>query len=403
MIDVQGVSKRFRLYRERNRSLKSSVLRGRRARYEEFWALRDVSFQIKKGETFGLIGENGSGKSTLLKCIARILRPDEGAITVDGRVSALLELGAGFHPELSGRENVYLNGSILGLNRRDMDAKFEEIVDFAGLAQFIDMPVKSYSSGMYVRLGFSIAINVNPDVLLVDEILAVGDENFQSKCNEKFAQMRASGKTLVVVSHALPVVRSLCDRVVWLEHGVIQHVGKPADIIDEYTVVAHESLDAGTHSDDESRPGKGRWGSGEVRVERFEVLDSSGSATTRIRTGDKITFRIHYCTDQVISRPVFGVGIDRIDGVHVCAPNNRDANCVPDFVEGEGYVDMTVDRLLLLPGTYDVTPAVADYQIMHIYDSRMRAFRFEVLPGTPREIDAAAVVSLDGSWEVHAR
>ena len=182
---IDHVSKRYRLYHERNQSMKAALLRGRRARYEDFLALDDVSFEIKEGTAFGLIGENGSGKSTMLKVMARILRPDGGSITTRGKVSALLELGAGFHPELSGRENVYLNGAILGLSRREIDSRFDEIVDFSGIEQFIDAPVKNYSSGMYVRLGFAVAINVDPAVLLIDEVLAVGDQEFQNKCTEK--------------------------------------------------------------------------------------------------------------------------------------------------------------------------------------------------------------------------
>ncbi|MBA2478878.1 MAG: ABC transporter ATP-binding protein, partial [Sporichthyaceae bacterium] len=188
-------------------------MRRGRARYDEFWALRDVSFEIPRGSTFGLIGENGSGKSTLLKCIARILQPDRGSITATGSLAALLELGSGFHPELSGRENIYLNGSIVGLPRRTLDERFDDIVDFAGVREFIDQPVKNYSSGMYVRLGFSVAINVDPDILLVDEVLAVGDASFQAKCMEKFADFRAQGKTVVIVSHATETMRSMCDQV----------------------------------------------------------------------------------------------------------------------------------------------------------------------------------------------
>src|SRR3954465_14677836 len=221
----------------------------KRATYEEFWALDDVSFEIPAGTTFGLIGENGSGKSTLLKCMAKILRPDVGTITTVGKISALLELGAGFHPELSGRDNVYLNGSILGLSTAQIDARFDEIVDFAGLGQFIDTPVKNYSSGMYVRLGFSVAINVDPDVLLVDEVLAVGDEQFQRKCNEKFAELRSQNKTIVVVSHGLGLMRTICDELAWLEHGRVRQVGPSGDVIDKY--VAEVQTDRQTDPDAE--------------------------------------------------------------------------------------------------------------------------------------------------------
>ncbi len=265
-VRVEGVSKKFRLYKERNQTLKAAMMRGGRATYDDFWALRDVSFEVPTGGVFGLIGQNGSGKSTLLKCMARILSPDEGRITVDGKISALLELGAGFHQELSGRENVYLNGSILGLTRRQIDAKFDEIVDFAGLEAFIDTPVKNYSSGMYVRLGFSVAINVDPDVLLVDEVLAVGDEAFQRKCGEKFSDLRDAGKTIVVVSHSLGAVRTMCDEAAWLERGVVKEIGTPGLLIEKYVQNSHTERVA-------AEGGGSRWGTGQAQVERVELLD----------------------------------------------------------------------------------------------------------------------------------
>ena len=211
-ITVSGVSKRYRLYHERNDTLKASLMRHGRARYEEFWALRDVSFEVPQGKAFGIVGENGSGKSTMLKCMARILRPEVGSIQTRGKVSALLELGAGFHPELSGRDNVFLNGSLLGLGKRQLNERFDDIVAFAGLEQFIDSPVKNYSSGMYMRLGFSVAINVDPDILLVDEVLAVGDTDFQRRCLRKLAELRAGGATVVLVTHTLATVRELLRR-----------------------------------------------------------------------------------------------------------------------------------------------------------------------------------------------
>ena len=205
--------------------MKASILRGRRATYEEFWALKGVSIEVDAGEVFAIVGENGSGKSTLLKCLSRILRPDRGSITVNGRISALLELGSGFHPELSGRENIYLNGAILGMTRKDIDRRFDEIVEFSGLERFIDTPVKNYSSGMFVRLGFAVAVNVDPEILIVDEVLAVGDASFQKRCMEKFADYREEGKTLIIVTHDLGTVRSMADRVVWLSYGEIKDEG----------------------------------------------------------------------------------------------------------------------------------------------------------------------------------
>ena len=210
------------------------VMRRRRAVYEEFWALRDVSFEVPTGSTYGLIGSNGSGKSTLLKCLARIYTPERGTISAIGRVASLLEVGSGFHPELSGRDNIYLNGSILGMNRKEIDAKFDDIVQFSGVEHFIDQPVKNYSSGMYVRLGFSVAIHVDPDVLVVDEVLAVGDAEFQQKCREKFQQYRRDGRTVILVSHSMDLVSEMCDQAAWLNRGSLVEVGDAAPVIASY-------------------------------------------------------------------------------------------------------------------------------------------------------------------------
>jgi len=271
-VTVDSVSKQFRLYHERNQSLKASVLRRGRARYEEFLALDDVSFEVAEGTTFGLIGENGSGKSTMLKCIAKILRPDRGTVETRGSVSALLELGAGFHPELTGRENVYLNGAILGMRKKQIEARFDEMIAFAGIEPFIDTPVKNYSSGMYVRLGFSVAISVDPEILVVDEVLAVGDAEFQQKCTDKILELKRDGRTVIVVSHSMPAVRNLCDEVALLEHGKLIDVGTPVEIIDEYLVdvFSDPQFDA---------EGGRRWGSGEIRLEQFELLDEEGRPT----------------------------------------------------------------------------------------------------------------------------
>lgn len=239
-VSVESVGKRFRLYHERNQSLKAAIMRRKISVHEDFWALRDVSFEVPRGSTFALIGSNGSGKSTLLKVLARILVPEEGSIKANGRVAALLEVGSGFHPELSGRENVYLNGSILGMSRKEIDAKFDRIVDFSGIGQFIDQPVKNYSSGMYVRLGFSVAIHVEPDILVVDEILAVGDSSFQAKSKEKFAELQRAGKTVILVSHSLGTVRDMCDRAAWLKNGKLMVTGTVDEAIEAYSYDVHE-------------------------------------------------------------------------------------------------------------------------------------------------------------------
>lgn len=231
---VDGVSKKFRLYKERNQTLKSAIMRGRKSVAEDFWAVRDVTFNVPKGSTFGLIGRNGSGKSTLLKTLAKILYPDEGSVTMNGKAASLLEVGSGFHPELSGRENVYLNGSILGLSRKEVKARFDDIVDFSGVRKFIDQPVKNYSSGMYVRLGFSVAIHVQPDILVVDEVLAVGDGAFRKKSSQKFREFTDSGRTVILVSHSLGQIKEMCDQVAWMEGGRLRAVGPAKKIADEY-------------------------------------------------------------------------------------------------------------------------------------------------------------------------
>jgi len=231
---VDRVSKRFRLYHERNQTLKSAIMRRRRSRHEDFWALRDISFEVPQGSTFALIGSNGSGKSTLLKCLAKIYAPTEGRISYSGRMAAMLEVGSGFHSELSGRENIFLNGSILGMSRKEITAKYDEIVAFSGVEQFIDQPVKNYSSGMYVRLGFSIAIHVMPDILVVDEVLAVGDAEFQAQCVDKFQELHRDGRTVIVVSHSMDMISKLCDRAAWIEKGDLRTVGAVGDVIADY-------------------------------------------------------------------------------------------------------------------------------------------------------------------------
>jgi lipopolysaccharide transport system ATP-binding protein len=233
-VRVDNVSKSFRLYHERNQTLKSAIMRGRTSVHDDFWALRDVSFEVPTGSTFGLIGSNGSGKSTLLKCLAKIYSPNQGSISYFGKLAAMLEVGSGFHSELSGRENIFLNGSILGMSKKQITAKLDEIIDFSGVEQFIDQPVKNYSSGMYVRLGFAIAINVDPDILVVDEVLAVGDAEFQFKCFQKFRDFKADGKTVILVSHDTSTVQSMCDSVAWLKKGELQAVGPAKPIIQKY-------------------------------------------------------------------------------------------------------------------------------------------------------------------------
>ena len=393
-IEVDGVSKRFRLYHDRNQSLKATLMRGRRARYEEFLAVDDVSVDIRHGETFAFLGRNGSGKSTLLKVISRIYRADGGSVQVDGKLSALLELGAGFHPELSGRENVYLNGSILGLPKKELDRRFDDIVEFAELGQFIDMPVKNYSSGMYVRLGFSVAINVDPDVLVVDEVLAVGDELFQRKCSAKFAELRQQGKTIVLVTHSLSAIRSMCDRAMWLDRGRCKAIGDAGDVIDEYL--------AGMEPEAAVEAGGGvRWGTGEARITDVLLLDGSGRPTHVVRTGEPLAIQVSWETDEEVPEPVFSIVLYTPDGIVLSVPNTKDAGVVPASIDGHGTATFAVDALPLLPNSYEVSVALTDRTAATHISNRHRVARFDVIPGDAPET-MGGHVSIPGRWSIAA-
>lgn len=391
VVEAINVSKKFRLVHERNHSLKATLLRGRRVVAEDFWALRDVSLEVREGETFGLIGHNGSGKSTMLKVLTRILAPNEGRIEVKGKVSALLELGAGFHPELSGRENIFLNAAILGLPQREISRRFDEIVEFSGVGNFIDEPVKNYSSGMYVRLGFSVAINVDPDVLFVDEVLAVGDEAFQRKCNDKFNELRAAGKTIVLVSHSMSSVVNLCDRVAWFSHGRLMQTGAPREVIESYAKTNRVGLNFDEH-------GKERWGSGEGRITGVLWIDTQGQPTSTLEGGRPARLRLHYEVDEPLTRPVFTASILLENGLEVSNCSSRDSGSAPEKLLGKGHIDLVFERLPLLAGNYKLTVALTDFSRIHDYDVRKEYVTFNVEPGDNRE--ASGIVALGGSWNL---
>ncbi len=387
-VSVENVSKSFRIYHERNQSLKAAVMRRKRSSFEEFWALREVTLEIAQGKTFGLMGHNGSGKSTLLKCIARILEPNNGRIVAKGTIAAMLELGSGFHPELTGRENIYLNGSILGMSRKEIDAKLDQIIEFAGVGEFIDQPVKNYSSGMYVRLGFSVSIHVQPDILLVDEILAVGDMQFQERCREKFAEFKDEGRTVVVVSHGVGEMRTFCDEAAWLDHGRVVEVGPAAQIVDRYIEAGHQARPV--------ESGGTRHGSGEIIISKIELLDASGTDSRQFRTGDEMTMRLHYRADKPVERPVFAVSLSTLDGVHVWSHHTWDAEYIPAQLRGSGSVDVRLDTVRLQPGTFDLNTSVVDDELGHSYDQWVKALRFDMVMGTPRE--SGGLVVMGSRW-----
>lgn len=396
---VSGVSKSFRVYRDRQRSLKATVLKRSRAKYEEFWALRDIDLTIPQGKTFGLLGNNGSGKSTLLKCIAQILEPNKGSITHVGRMAAMLEVGSGFHPELSGRDNVYLNGAILGMSKAEIDKKFDSIVDFSGVADFIDQPVKNYSSGMYVRLGFSVSIHVEPDILLVDEVLAVGDMAFQEKCTEKFADLRRDGRTVVVVSHALDQMRTFCDEAAWLEKGELKGLGPAVDVVNDYSDQAHD-ISQGPTVD---RPGagpistKGRYGSGEMTIDRVEILNAGGEDVRHVRTGDPITLRTHFTCHETVAAPVFGFSVEHENGFTIWGHNTEQSDFVsPTVVPGTGSVDLVIPSIPLRPGVFKITAGISADRNSHMIDALPRVLTFSVGMGDPFE--SVGVVVMRGRF-----
>lgn len=389
-VEVHDLSKRFRIYTHRNQSLKAALLHGGRGSHEDFWALTDIDFSIPEGKTFGLLGHNGSGKSTLLKCIAKILSPDKGSVTANGRIAAMLEVGSGFHPELSGRENIYLNGAILGMTRREIDAKFDDIVGFSGVEDFIDQPVKNYSSGMYVRLGFSVSIHVEPEILLVDEVLAVGDMDFQERCMAKFREFREAGRTVVVVSHGLEQMRTFCDEAAWLHKGKLVDVGAAASIIDRYS---------GKVKDQGEDPGEAyRFGTGEVQITRLELLDSEGASLESLSTGDPIRVRLHYRCSQAMERPVFGCSMETREGFVVWGLHGMDAGFCPERLEpGEGSIDVVIPKMMLRPNRYFVSAAIQPSTLVGVVDSIQRPVSFEVVPGPLME--SGGVVSLGARFE----
>jgi len=381
-IEVRDVHKVYRRYGRRKQfaTLKSALLSGsvlRDLRPDAvFEALKGVSFDVPAGKTFGIVGRNGSGKSTMLKLIAGIGKPTSGSVRVDGRVSALIELGAGFHPEISGRDNVYVNGMMLGLSRREIARRFDDIVRFAELEEFIDAPVKTYSSGMYMRLGFAVAINVDPDVLLVDEVLAVGDEAFTHKCLDKFADFRRRGRTVLLVTHSLDLVTRFCDEALWLDGGVVKAHGDPKRVIDAYLMavagaenrqlVADEAAsnpqspipNPQNQPQDMFQAAEGRWGSREVEITAVDLLGTNDEPSHVFQSGERVEIRLRVRANHAVSDFAFGVGIFNADGVCCYGTNTQIEGGMAGELSGDGEVRFAIDALDLVEGTYKLDVAV---------------------------------------------
>ena len=385
-IRVSNLTKKFKVYYDKGRSLKEIILFRNRNKHEVRTVLNDVSFDIKKGEAVGLIGHNGCGKSTLLKLISGILYPDGGSVDIKGRVSSLLELGAGFHPDMSGRENIYINASIFGLTKEEIEARLQTIIDFSELAGFIDNPVRTYSSGMYMRLAFSVAINVDADVLLIDEILAVGDANFQAKCFSKLQEIKEKGTTIVIVSHSLSQIENICDRSIWINEGVIRADGTPLAVHSEYLEFMNEQRKAAGGKDLDIPPeyvaymqerrykenlklsmipeqqaaveangGQYRWGSGEVKITSITASGPDGVGKRLFEVGTDVYFKVHYHVEKPIKDAVFGIGFFRNSGENLYGTNTR-IDGKPNFdIDEDGEFTIIMRKIPLMPDQYTVS------------------------------------------------
>ena len=401
LITFEKISKQFAFAPGKPQTVLESfinVFRRQSAKDQNLWAVRDLSFAVRQGECLGLIGRNGSGKSTALKLVARILRPTSGRMQIRGRVSALLELGAGFHQDLTGRENIYLNGSVLGLSQQEVDEAFDSIVDFSELYDFIDMPVKHYSSGMYMRLGFSVAIHVRPDILIVDEILAVGDYAFQKKCIDRIYEMKRRGTTIIMVSHDLEVMRRLCTHLLWMEKGETQAHGLTEEVAVAYRDYSQARVDQQLSV--AASPHFERWGTHDMEITAVRFLNQSGQPQQSFALGERLTIEITYVAHKPVDNPEFGLAIYHQNGTHVNGPNSRLAGLDVGTVTGEGKVWYHVEQLPLLPARYEVTVAIHDSRLAFAYDYHKQAYRFTVTAVEGCETDG--IVALPAAWEWQA-
>lgn len=394
-IHVEHVSKEFKVYFDKGVYLKERALFKERNRHEIRKVLKDISFDVKKGEAIGLVGENGCGKSTMLKLLSQIMYPDGGSVQTHGRLSALIELGAGFHPDMSGRENIYTNAAIFGLTKAEIDRRLQTIIDFSELGDYIDNPVRTYSSGMYMRLAFSVAINVDADILLIDEILAVGDVAFQAKCFNKLRDIKRKGTTIVIVSHSLGQIEQICDKSYWIEGGLVRAEGNPVDVHQKYlrymsertgtlsenvaeeeapaAPAAPETPEAGVVEATEAAAPQGggeeptpvapvddgkRWGSRDVVFESISLLDETGKATSNIESGKPFRIAMRYKVNKPVEDVAFGIAIYRNDGIAVYGTNTNLDHFQCQLQGSQGTMEFDVDYNGLLEGVYTLDVAI---------------------------------------------
>ena len=403
VIEVKDVTKSFKVYLDKGSQLKERLLFRKRSRYEERKVLRGISFSVKKGEAIGLIGHNGCGKSTTLKLLTRIMYPDSGSIKMQGRVSSLIELGAGFHPDMSGRENIYTNAAIFGLNKKEIDSRIQSIIDFSELKDFIDNPVRTYSSGMYMRLAFSVAINVDADILLIDEILAVGDANFQSKCFNKLREIKSQGTTIVIVSHSLGQIEQICDRSIWIHEGLIKAEGPPKEIDLEYLDYMSRKIQDrnkkseeadGTEEPAENKDGK-RWGSGEARIKRIRSFASDGTEQSVFRVGEDIRLVVDYTVKKPVQDAVIGFGIFDMNGVQCYGTNTRIDKLPELTLTKDGTAEITMKNVQLLSGEYMIDIAIEQGEGIPV-DYYRQAYKIQMLSA----YGDAGIARVDHTWNL---
>ncbi len=397
-IEVSNVRKQFKIFVDRGNTLKERALFSKRRKYDYREVLKGISFEVKKGEAIGLIGHNGCGKSTTLKLLTRIIYPDAGTIEMCGRVSSLIELGAGFHPDFSGRENIYINAAIFGLGRKEIDERLDDIIAFSELEEFIDNPVRTYSSGMYMRLAFAVAINVDADILLIDEILAVGDANFQAKCFNKLREIKAKGTTIVIVSHSLGQIEQICERSIWIHDGQIREEGSPREVHPMYlnymgqkreeiaekeaerqaakeaaeeqqraeaaeTEVSPEGTETSAETvvseeAQEQPQDNKRWGNGHARIVDIALYDTNGKKKKIFETGSDVVLEIKYTVKKPIKDAVFGIGVFRKDGIYCYGSNTRLDKLEKFDLTQDGTVKVYLKNLTLMPGQYTFDIAI---------------------------------------------
>lgn len=380
-IIVENIHKKFKVYFDKGPTLKEKILFKKRNYYEDRWVLNGVSFRVEKGEALGIIGENGCGKSTLLKLMTKIIYPDEGSIRIRGRVSSLIELGAGFHPDMSGRENIYTNASIFGLTKKEIDSRLREIIEFSELEEFIDNPVRTYSSGMYMRLAFSVAINVDADVLLIDEILAVGDANFQAKCFDRLRELKNSGVTIVIVSHDTGTIRKFCQQAIWIQNGEIERSGFSPDVVDDYLQAMKDKREKGMEESIKQQPDK------KLEIRQICLKDPSGGVSEQFREDEPITLQTEFDATRDVRSCSCAVFLNTVDGV--CVFSDR-----KEFeLSGKGSyrVSFSLISVPLNSGKYEIKAMVLEKEKI----SDERNVNFEIL-GAPEK----GILRIPAQWTI---